>query len=283
MSFQVTGSGRYRARSFFAALLFAWAPPVYAENAVPWVKLNVPFVPTPPQVVDAMLKAATVKPDDIIYDLGSGDGRIVIAAVRDYGVKKGVGIDLNPKRVVEANENAKAAGVTDRATFVQGDVFKEDFSTATVVTMYLFDNVNLRLRPRILNELKPGRRVVSHQFHMFDWVPDNTVMVGKVPVYFWIVPAKIQGSWQGKIGADASKLELTQHIQDLSGSIAVGETTGAIAKTKMVGDRLMFDAVAARGGRDVPVHFEGKAVADTITGTLNVDGVRHAVTLRRAD
>ena len=150
---------------------------------------DVPFVPTPDNVVQAMLKHAKITPQDVIYDLGSGDGRIVIAAVKQSGAR-GVGIDIDPQRVMEARENAKAAGVTDRVEFVEQDLFKADISEATVVTLYLLPAINLRLRPKLLEELKPGTRIVSHSFHMGDWKPIAQETVGYHTIYYWEVPPK---------------------------------------------------------------------------------------------
>lgn len=149
---------------------------------------EVPFVPTSPQVVDAMLKVAKVTNKDIVYDLGSGDGRIVIAAAKKYGAR-GVGIDISPDRIREANENARQAGVTDKVKFIEGDLFESDFSEATVVTMYLLSTVNMRLRPILFKQLKPGTRIISHAFDMGDWKPEKTVNVDGRTVYFWTIPA----------------------------------------------------------------------------------------------
>ena len=151
-----------------------------------------PFVPTTEPVVERMLKMAKVGKNDVVYDLGSGDGRIVIAAVQRYGAARGVGIDLDPERVAEARENAQKAGVTDRVRFVQGDLFQADLREATVVTMYLLQDVNLKLRPKLLKELRPGTRVVSHNYHMCDWQPKDkaTVEVDGIEhsVYLWVMP-----------------------------------------------------------------------------------------------
>jgi precorrin-6B methylase 2 len=152
------------------------------------VRKDVPFVPTPDEVVAAMLKHAKVTAKDVIYDLGSGDGRIVISAVKQSGAK-GVGVDIDPQRIKEANENAKAAGVTDRVKFIQGDLFKADIREATVVTLYLLPDINMRLRPKLLEELKPGTRIVSHNYHMGDWKPKAQETIGHHTVYFWVVPA----------------------------------------------------------------------------------------------
>lgn len=153
-------------------------------------KLDVPFVPTPNEVVDEMLSMAGVKKDDLLYDLGSGDGRIPITAAKRFGTK-GVGIDLDPIRVKEAKENAEKENVTELVRFIEGDIFKEDFSEATVVTLYLLPQVNLKLKPELL-KMKPGTRVVSHNYDMGDWKPENskklTINGRDHYVYFWRVP-----------------------------------------------------------------------------------------------
>jgi hypothetical protein len=155
--------------------------------------LDVPYVVTPTEVVARMLSMAKVNKNDLLYDLGSGDGRIVITAAREYGAR-GVGYDLNPQRIKESNENARRAGVTDRVRFTQQDLFEADLSGATVVTLYLLPDVNLRLRPKLLRELRPGTRIVSHNYHMGDWQPEAAEEV-KVKdemhyVYVWTVPAR---------------------------------------------------------------------------------------------
>ncbi len=151
---------------------------------------DVPYVPTPEPVVDAMLKVAKVGKNDVLYDLGSGDGRIVNTAAQRYGTR-GVGIDIDPQRIQEANDNAKKAGVTDRVKFVQQDLFNTDFSEATVVTLYLLPEINAKLRPILLEQLKPGTRIVSHAFDMGDWKPDQTLNVEGKTVYYWVVPQEI--------------------------------------------------------------------------------------------
>jgi precorrin-6B methylase 2 len=151
---------------------------------------EVPYVPTAQAVVNKMLETAKVTKDDIVYDLGSGDGRIPITAVKDFGAKRSVGIDINPQRIKEANENAKKAKVTDKVKFIEGDLFKQDFSEATVVTLYLLPQVNLKLRPILMKQLKPGTRIVSHAFNMGDWEPEQTVTVDGSTIYFWTIPEK---------------------------------------------------------------------------------------------
>ncbi|PYS50838.1 MAG: SAM-dependent methyltransferase [Acidobacteria bacterium] len=149
---------------------------------------DVIYVPTPLEVVDAMLKVADVKKGDVVYDLGSGDGRIPIAATQKYGAR-GVGIDIDPERIKEANENARKAGVADQVRFLNQDLFQANIGEATVVTLYLLDSLNEKLRPKLLRELKPGTRIVSHTFRMGEWQPEKTLEVAGRTIYFWTVPA----------------------------------------------------------------------------------------------
>ena len=163
------------------------APALVAQTRPP--KPDIHYVPTPTNVVDVMLLRAQVRSDDVVYDLGSGDGRIVIAAASKYGAR-GVGVELDAKLVAQARENARKAGVSDRVRFVEGDLFKTDLSEATVVTLFLSPSVNLRLRSKLQRELKPGSRIVSYRFPIADWPPDAEVSVGGQPVYSWQIPAK---------------------------------------------------------------------------------------------
>lgn len=151
---------------------------------------DVPYVPTPTSVVDEMLRVAKVSASDRLYDLGSGDGRIVITAAQQYGAQ-GVGVDVNPELIQQARENANQAGVENRVEFRQQDLFQTDLSQATVVTLYLLPEVNLRLRPKLLRELQPGTRVVSHAFDMGDWEPQQTVQVDGRTIYYWVVPETV--------------------------------------------------------------------------------------------
>lgn len=162
--------------------LLAQAQPQKAARAP-----DVIFVPTPQEVVEEMLRLADVKKGDVLYDLGSGDGRIPITAAKQYGIRA-TGIDIDPERIREANANAKKAGVTNLVKFKQEDLFKADFRDATVVTLYLLPDLNVKLRPRLLAELKPGTRIVSHQFDMGDWKPDKKIELNGRTVYLWIVP-----------------------------------------------------------------------------------------------
>jgi tRNA A58 N-methylase Trm61 len=183
----------HRAFVALALVLAAWLPiaPTVAQPLKPLEKEpEVPYVPTHEKVVAEMLKVAKVGKNDVLYDLGSGDGRIVITAAKRFGTR-GVGIDIDPVRVKEARENAAKAGVTDRVRFMQQDLFETDIKEATVVTLYLLPEVNLRLRPKLLSDLKPGTRIVSHNYDMGDWSPLKTLQV-RVPeehtIYFWVVP-----------------------------------------------------------------------------------------------
>ncbi|MGB6296995.1 MAG: class I SAM-dependent methyltransferase [Rivularia sp. (in: cyanobacteria)] len=159
-------------------------------------RADVPYVPTATEVVEQMLKMAKVSSNDIVYDLGSGDGRIPITAVKQYNAKKATGVEINPDLVQKSQENAKEAGVSDRVNFLQQDLFKTDLSDATVVTLYLLPQVNLKLRPKLLQELKPGTRIVSHAFDMGDWTPERVEQVkdknGRTyTIYQWTVPENV--------------------------------------------------------------------------------------------
>ena len=174
-------------RSTLAVVLLAG---VVLAQAPEQIQINPPYVRTPANVVSAMLKLAGVKASDIVYDLGCGDGRIVIAAAKDYGAH-GVGIDIDPERIQEARENARKSGVEALVKFEVNDLFATDIRNATVVALYLLPDVNLRLRPKLLKELKPGTRIVSHDFHMGDWKPEKHEMVDAGSnIYLWRIPAK---------------------------------------------------------------------------------------------
>ena len=164
--------------------------PFEADAPPPARSPDVIYVPTPQPVVDAMLELAEVGPDDILYDLGSGDGRIPVTAAKEFGIRA-VGIDINPARILEANANAEEAGVTDKVTFIEGDLFEANISEATVVTLYLLQSLNVKLRPKLLSELRPGTRIVSHAFDMAnEWEPEETREVDGAMIYLWTVPER---------------------------------------------------------------------------------------------
>ena len=248
-----------------AAILFATgivAPtPAFSQEQTDGTFIgDVPYVATPQDVVDSMLDLAKVGPGDYVIDLGSGDGRLVVTAAKRGA--EGYGVDLDPKRIAESIENARKAGVSDRAQFFQRDLFETDFVRATVLTMYLLPSVNLRLRPTILNEMKPGTRIVSHDFDMGDWKPDQFKDLGTDQVYFWLVPAKVEGSWTAKVGPDSYKLDLTQKFQEVSGTATMSGKTLKVDNGRLAGENFTFELVDG-GNRRVMM---GKVSGGNITG-----------------
>jgi len=177
-------------------LVLAAAVPVGAQEST--VHKDVPYVPTSPEVVETMLKLGNVGPGDIHYDLGCGDGRIVVMALKKFGAARGTGYDIDPERIQEANENAKQAGVSDNAKFILGNLFEADFRDANIVTLYLLPDVNLKLRPKLLKDLKVGSRIVSHQFDMGEWEPDKKINIDWRTVYVWTVTEKSKARFAAK-------------------------------------------------------------------------------------
>ncbi len=171
-----------------ALAVFSCGTAAQAQGRGKLQHLDVPFATTPPAAVSAMLKLANAGPGDIVYDLGAGDGRIVVAAVRDFGVREGVGIDLDKKRVAEGKEAARKAGIADRTRFFQGDAFKVDFTEATILALYMSPRINRELEPRIRAMMRPGTRIVSYRFPIGDWPPARTITVGGQPIHLWIMP-----------------------------------------------------------------------------------------------
>ena len=163
-------------------------PALAQQSQAPTREPDVIFVPTPQEVVDGMLKLAGVGPKDIVYDLGCGDGRTVVTAVKKFGASRAVGIDIDPERIADSNATAKEAGVTDKVKFIQGDLFEADIKEATVVTLYLLTSLNQKLRPKLWRDLRPGTRIVSHAFDMGDWQPEKTEDVDGRKIYFWTIP-----------------------------------------------------------------------------------------------
>ena len=180
-----------RTLTLCTALMAASVAPSAAQTTTqaPLRTPDVIFVPTPQEVVDAMLEVAKVTKTDVVYDLGSGDGRIPVTAAKKYGARA-IGIDIDPQRIKEANANAEAAGVTDKVKFLNQDLFTTDISEATVVSLYLLPSLNLKLQPKLMKELKPGTRIVSHAFDMGDWKPEQTLNVNGRTVYYWTIPKK---------------------------------------------------------------------------------------------
>ena len=215
--------------------------------------LDVPYVPTPQHVVDTMLKVAGVGRRDFLIDLGSGDGRIPVTAATRFGTR-GFGVDLNPVRVKEANENISKNKVGKLVTIVQGDLFETDIAKATVISMYLLPTVNMKLRPYVLN-LKPGTRIVSHDFDMGDWKADKVEKLDYKTVYFWVVPAKVAGKYKVQIGGQTYDMTLEQKFQDVTGSLMVDGKPVPIKDGKLSGANLSMEVSV--GGK--PMKLEGNA------------------------
>ena len=246
--------------------------------------VDVPYVPTPWPVVEAMLKLANVGPADYVIDLGSGDGRILIMAAKKYGAR-GFGVDLDSGLVYTARREAERQGVREKVEFETRNLFITDISRATVLTTYLFTSVNMQLRPRIFDELKPGARVVSHEFDFGNWKPDAqlTVPVPDKPygppssvVYLWIVPANAAGRWQWTQGAGAERVEhelaLEQTFQELRGSARVAGQTARLESVTLRGEDIRVAFSAMRNGRSERVELAGRVAGDRIEGTMRVAG-----------
>lgn len=202
---------------------------------------------TPEAMVSAMLRAAKVGPNDLVYDLGAGDGRIAIAAARDFGARA-VGIEYDPKMAALAARNAERAGVADRVRIIAGDIFKEDFSRASVLTLYLLPELNLQLRPQIL-AMRPGTRVVSYTFTMADWEPDETIKGAVFDAYLWIVPAPVAGHWSiaDETGREIGVAYIVQSFQAIGGTITIGGAPQPLLGALVTGPELGFSYVDRDG------------------------------------
>ncbi len=267
--------------SFFVVALFA-----AAAAAASALARDVPYVPTPEPVVRAMLQLAKVSKGDMVYDLGSGDGRIVIMAAREFGAR-GVGVEIDPQRIAEARANARRAGVGDRVRFIEGDLFQVDLRPASVVTLYLLPDVNLRLRPKLMKELRPGTPVVSHSFDMGDWEPEVQRTVNGATIYLWHIPARASGVWQYRIrtangGEERHRLDLTQDLDRIRGTLTIGGESFAIADGRVRGERLSFAIERSVNGAAVTQRFEGRISGERLAEMAIVDpgmpGQRRAAT-----
>lgn len=241
---------------------------------------DVIWVPTNDAVADAMLKAANVKPTDLVYDLGAGDGKIAIAAAKNFGATA-VGIEYNKEMAELATRNTQRAGVADKVKIINGDIFVEDFSKATVVTMYLLPDLNLKIRPTIL-KMAPGTRIVTNSFNMGDWEPDDKVGTGYAQGYFWVVPGNAAGKWSIK-GVEGSQqpvtLELTQRYQRVGGTLNIYGKPQPILGGTLTGNRLKFSFLdQSNQSRIVDVTLNGNELSGqvlensplySITGTRN--------------
>jgi hypothetical protein len=242
---------------------------------------DVIWVPTPDALVDRMLRMAQVGPNDFLVDLGSGDGKIVIAAARDFNARS-MGVEFNPDMVTLSRANAAKAGVSGRASFEQGDIFQVDFTQASVVTMYLLPGLNLKLRPQLL-KMRPGTRLVTHQFTMGSWEPDDSTTVDSRPGYLWIVPASVGGGWKMTTtdarGASDVQVNFTQAFQQVSATARMGPMEGRARGVHLTGDRLSFQLMDERG---VLRAYDGRVNGDRIEGsTRAADGAAGSFTAMR--
>ena len=237
------------------------------------VKPDIHYVPTPPALVEVMLRMAKVNKNDLLYDLGSGDGRLVITAAKAHGAR-GIGIDIDPQRIAEAKENAAAAKVENKVEFRQQDLFTSNFKDATVITLYLLEELNRRLRPQLFAQVKPGTRIVSHAFTMGDWEADAheslKINGGTYDAYFWVVPANMSGRWKVS-GRGAAKgmpetVTVEQNFQKITVRAGEGEGGGeVIGEGKLTGTEFTFTMRNAEGAK--PLTFTGKVDGNSIKAT----------------
>jgi len=284
------------AKKTILGLLFLSCLVMWGETELQQKRPEVPFVPTPEEVVAAMLRMADVDQDDVLYDLGCGDGRIVITAAKELGCR-GVGIEIDLTRIQESRINASNAGVSDRVEFLHMDLFEADISQATVVTLYLLSKVNRRLRPKLFQELKPGTRVISHDFSMGEWIPEKSTVIeekvdyvpfhdtrfvddywDKHTVYFWIIPANVSGTWKWTMptisGKKSYRLEIDQDFQMLKGKAYEGSASLPleIRNGKIKGDRLEFFLERNDQGHTEKMFFEGIVKNHTVMGFVRIEG-----------
>lgn len=254
------------ARPWLLAVLLLQARLLGAQDTGP--VHSAPYVPSPQITVEEMLRIANVGPGDVLYDLGSGDGRLVIAAAARFGARA-VGIELDPALVAQSTVSAARAGVADRVRFLRQDLFAADFGEATVITLYLSPNMNLRLRPALLR-LKPGTRVVSHASDLGDWKPDRRTSIRK-DVLLWLVPAQIAGRWRAEFGPRKRRLELafSQRYQEASASARLEGAPAEVWEARLEGDRVSFVVVESAGRpEEAALYFEGRVSGGAIEGTL---------------
>ena len=265
-------------------LCVSWST-LYAQERAPDVR----FVPTPEEVVLEMLRMAKVTKDDVVYDLGCGDGRIVITAAKVFGAR-GTGIDIDPERIKESTQNAVKAGVTDRVTFLQQDLFATDLREATVVFLYLLSELNEKLRPKLLRELRPGSRLISHEFDLGDWKPDDKGMMPDMEIlydlqrpskkdlyyYFWIIPADVAGQWRWSVPTKTGEREyllcLSQKYQEIDGFVRSKERETPVSDARLSGDKISFTVKGEVDGRAVVMRFSGRVNKYTIEGTAEIEG-----------
>ncbi|MGH8666036.1 MAG: SAM-dependent methyltransferase [Burkholderiales bacterium] len=239
---------------------------------------DVVWVPTPPAVVELMLDMAKVTASDFVIDLGSGDGRIVIAAAKRGA--KGFGVDLNKDLVQLSNEEAARLGLSDRAQFLVKDMFQTDLSPASVLTTYLLPHLNVRVRPQLLRQMKPGSRVVTYSFHMGEWQPDAVAQVNGLTVHYWVVPARAMGTWRWHhdgIGFTREyEMKVQQKFQFISGTASAKTSIAYLRDMKLEGDRITFALTEEAGSALAQTRYEGRIDGDTITGTARMNNQTEA-------
>ena len=257
------------------ALLF---PPAVAgqQTSAPHRQPDVHFVPTDTTKVREMLTAANVSPNDLVYDLGCGDGRFVITAVKKFKARRGVCVDIDPVRIKESKSNADTAGVRSKIEFVEGDLFEQDLSKATVITMYLLPSLNERLRPKLFREARPGTRIVSNAFDMGDWKADRTMTVKlnsgmQSYAYLWVMPADVSGRWRVTTEGGSAKeyvLDVKQKYQEVSGTATSAGKATPLGDLTVKGDQVSF---ACGEGAD-RTEFTGKVTGGKASGTAKGKG-----------
>jgi SAM-dependent methyltransferase len=259
----------YTRREFMTAALAGAAASALPPGAQAQF-YDVPFVPSPQVIVDEMLRLAGVGPNDIVYDLGSGDGRIPITAARKFGAR-GVGIEIDDHLIFQSEASAQHAKLTDRVKFVQQDLFKADYSEATVITFYLLPGVMKRLRERML-KLRPGTRLVAHDFEFDEWRADRKVTIRK-NLFLWVVPTQVAGRWRVRTGVPGGEqtfeMELRQRYQELDGHARFEKLPGGLWEPKIAGDRVSFVVVDSRDRDDeAAMHFEGRVTGREMSGEV---------------
>lgn len=266
---------RMRGLVSVAAWVLGWCAAASAQDYG-----DTPYVQTPQVVVDKMLEIAKVSAKDYVIDLGSGDGRMIITAARRYGAR-GFGVDLNKSLVTLANRNAAKAGVANRAVFYERDLHETDLTQADVLTIYLLPEVNLMVRPRIL-ALKPGTRLVSHDYGFGEWPPDVELTMDapgkpvgrdqKSKVMYWVVPAKVAGKWVWQAPGGPYELQLDQVFQKISGTLSVNGRIATIDKPVLTGDQIRFEALLG----EARYQFNGKITHNAIDGEMRAAGTPRA-------
>jgi SAM-dependent methyltransferase len=280
-------------RLLAAALAFAAAGSALAQDARAKDHIAGPYVPTPWVIVDEMLKIAGVRADDVVYDLGSGDGRLVIAAAKRYRAR-GVGIELQPELIATANAEAKKEEVADRVKFIQADLFETDVREATVITLYLLPQYVTRLVPRFRAELRPGTRIVSHDYPLLPWPPEQDFTM-EVPekefisgmttthLYYYVVPARIGGTWALSLPQALARkplsLEVNQELHFVGGLASDGNSEDYLRDVKVLGEKVSFGLLY----RDKTMAFEGTTAGDTMWGEVSAKGVHGQWTARRVN